>query len=97
MPLLYFFATIEVGIQSNQILTVIQRLSTEWIISLTVRFENLNPAISHCNIIHLTQGASLSQYGDRTPVIYLKPYRNKFYFGSAINGNMNYQYLTAQG
>ena len=78
-------------------MTVIQRLSTEWIVSLTVRFENLNPGLGYCNIIHFTRGGALSHYGDRTPVIFLNPNRDEFYLASAINGNGNLVFLTDKG
>ena len=97
----YFFIFcfyIEEAIEQNRLLAVIQRLSTEWIVSLTVRFENLNPdGTGHCNIIQLTRGNSLSQYGDRTPVILLTPNRDEFYIASAINGNMNLVHWTDKG
>ena len=97
----YFFIFcfyIEEAIEQNRLLAVIQRLSTEWIVSLTVRFENLNPdGTGHCNIIQLTRENSLSQYGDRTPVIFLKPNRDEFYIASAINGNKNLILWTDKG
>ena len=69
-------------------LAVIQRLSTEWIVSFTFRLTSATQSSTYCNLIHLTDGGSYAEYGGRTPAVLLKgaPTITNFVFSSSING-----------
>ena len=69
-------------------LTVIPRLSTEWIVSFTFRLTSPNQSSTYCNIIQLTKGGAYAEYGDRTPAVFLQgaPTITEFMISSSING-----------
>ena len=81
----------------DRILTVLPRLSTEWIVSFTIRFVSLSPSSVYCSIFHMTQGGDKDIYGIRTPSLFLNPGRNKFHINSAVNGIVSYTFNTEQG
>ena len=81
----------------DRLLTVIPWLSTEWIVSFTIRFVSLSPSSTFCSILRMTQGGKGESYGDKTPSLSLNPDRNKFHINSAVNGNKNYVFDTTQG
>ena len=56
----------------KRLLTVIPWLSTEWIVSFTVRLTSLASTDQQCNIIHLSQNVGNNEYGDRTPTVLLR-------------------------
>ena len=95
LNILFYFIS-EEQLVKNRLLTVIPRLSTEWIMSFTIRFVSLSPSSYFCNILHMTKGESNESYGDRTPNLFLPPDRNKFRISSAVNGNKNYAFGTTQ-
>ena len=61
----------------------------------TVKFD-INPEVFQegwTNIIHLTIGGDLGQYGDRIPGVWFhgtNSTKNRFYICSAVNGNKNF-------
>ena len=78
----------------GRFLAVISRLSTEWMVSFTLRMTSLpSNATNQCNIIQLTKGSSFAEtlvLGDRTPAVFLIKSRDKFSITSAINNNPNF-------
>uniref|UniRef100_A0A7M5UPA6 Uncharacterized protein n=1 Tax=Clytia hemisphaerica TaxID=252671 RepID=A0A7M5UPA6_9CNID len=69
---------------------IIPRLSQEW----EVRFRfKLTGSVNDkwCNILQLTKGGKLEEYGDRTPgIFYNKEIQNLVTY-SAVNGNEGYR------
>ena len=84
---------LEKPLVKGRLLTVIPRLSTEWIVSFTIRMTTLSFS-DFCNIIHLTQNDNTGTYGDRTPAVFLyrKPYTEQTLFRSAVNGKNNHNH-----
>ena len=78
-------------------LTVIPRLSTEWIVSLTLRMTTLATSSRFCSVIQLTQGGVFQQHCDRTPAVILYPPRDRFYIASSINDNPDHCIASAKG
>ena len=68
---------------------VISRLSTEWIVSFTLRLNSLTAASQYCSIVHLTQGGNYQSMGDRIGSVFLLREGStyaKFIFSTGING-----------
>ena len=78
----------------GRLLTVIPRLSTEWIVSFTIRMTTLSLSETWCSAIHLTQNENSKTIGDRTPSVFLsgKPSISKISFRSAVNRNIDHYY-----
>ena len=78
----------------DRLLTVIPRLSTEWIVSFTVRMTSLARSYYFCNVILLTNGGlgghPGAKHGERTPLVSLPPLRDNIYISSSINSNDDY-------
>ena len=81
----------------DRLLTVIPRLSTEWIVSFTVRMTSLVRSNYFCNVLHLTKGGTNGQHGDRTPSVYLTPLRDKYYFATTMNQQFSFNTETTKG
>ena len=81
----------------DRLLTVIPRLSTEWIVSFTVRMTSLASSSTHCNIIQLTKGGSSGSHGDKTPKVSLPQSRNKIFFSTTINQNADFMTKITKG
>ena len=82
----------------DRLLTVIPRLSTEWIVSFSIRMTTLSTSEKHCSLIHLTQNGNDHTYGDRNPAVFLEgtPSVLKTLFTSSVGGNKNHYYLSSQ-
>ena len=82
----------------DRLLTIIPRLSTEWIVSFTIRMTTLSTSDEFCNLIHLTQNGDNDNYGDRNPTVFLQgtPSVLKTNFVSSVDGNKNHYYLSSQ-
>ena len=88
LSFLYFILTIlEDELVKNRLLTTISRLSTEWIVSLTLRLTSLASESSLCNIIHLSIGGNTGRHGTRTPAFYLNPTKDELHFASSIDNS----------
>ena len=82
----------------DRLLTIIPRLSTEWIVSFSIRMTTLSTSETYCNLIHLTQNENNENHGDRNPAVSLKgtPSVLKTFFSSSVGGNKDHQYLSSQ-
>ena len=78
----------------NNLLTIVPRLSTEWSVSFEFRHTSLTPVWT--NIIQFTTSDDSNsringtEFGDRTPAVFVKPGSTIFYFASAVNGKNDY-------
>ncbi|XP_066929863.1 uncharacterized protein [Clytia hemisphaerica] len=80
----------ELEIKKNQLLNIIPILSTEWILTLSVRL--YAKETTWCNIIHLTQNGKDVDYGDRTPFLAKRSSPSEFRISSAVNGQTSHNF-----
>ena len=78
----------------NNLLNVIERFSTEWSVTLSIRLYGQIPSgngMSSCNIISLSSnGVENNHYGSRVPFVGLIKWDRRLHTTSAINGNWNW-------
>ena len=89
---------LEQPLVKGRLLTIIPRLSTEWIVSFTIRMTTLSTSAEWCNLIHLTQNGDNEAYGDRTPAVFLRgtPSVLNTFFMASVDGNKNHVYESSQ-
>ena len=82
----------------GRLLTIIPRLSTEWIVSFTIRMKTLSMSELWCSLTHLTQNGNNENHGDRTPAVFLEGTPTIIYalFTASVDGDKSHQYISSQ-
>ena len=83
--------------QKNGLFTTIDRLSTEW--SLSLDFKILTAQTEeYTSFVHLTIDDNAGNHGDRTPLLHLHKASGKIILNvcSSINDDVNYMFFTGE-
>ena len=88
------FTFLEMEVTKNSLLKVIDRFSTEWSVTLSIRLYGQilsGNGMSSCGIISLSSnGVVNNYYGSRVPFVGLVKSDRRLHTTSAINGNWNW-------